>query len=549
MDEEPHAHEQLVAKLRRSSSSGSEANAAGSEAQNPAKSSGREANATGIPAKSRRLTGSSSSGSEANMTGSNSQIPVVSNEEIPAAANLIAPKRSFLLEPMILILLFAYNFSSTVLKSQIIYQSCTTGFGYPNEVCKLLGTRNATNETKRIEAQVQPYAAQVFLTIKLVECIVPAFCGLFVGAWADRYGRKPLLMISYLGYGLQYLLSACIAYFTMQSGGQVSPWFYVLTIIPLSLFGSSVTYSVAALCYIGDVSTGKLRSYRMIAYELAIYVGLLLGSFASGFVYEATNGNAYIIFVISAASVFSALFTIGTLLPESLRTRQGNLVARQEFMLKDLWHTCTRRRDFTDRSVLILLMLVLLLTAFVSDGNNSVFYMFMRTKFHWTVKEFTSYETVSILVPAVAGSGGMFFLWSLRQCTNSSLIWLAMISLVSHASSSVMKAFAAVDWQIYVAIGLGVFKSLVNPMCRTMITNLLLPDERGKIFALISVLQTLSPFASSSLYILIYTLTLNTCPSLFNMISGDLFGFAIILLLLVRKKKCENAVHYDPVFK
>jgi len=39
----------------------------------------------------------------------------------------------------------------------------------------------------------------------------------------------------------------------------------------------------------------------------------------------------------------------------------------------------------------------------------------MRIKFHWTVKQFTEYETVSILVPAVAGSGGVLFLWSLRM--------------------------------------------------------------------------------------------------------------------------------------
>lgn len=89
--------------------------------------------------------------------------------------------------------------SATILKSQIIYKSCTAGFGYPEAVCSLLGTKNANNETKRIEAEVQPYAARVFLTIKIVECIVPAFCGLFVGALADRYGRKPLLLASYLG--------------------------------------------------------------------------------------------------------------------------------------------------------------------------------------------------------------------------------------------------------------------------------------------------------------------------------------------------------------
>ncbi|KAH8261436.1 hypothetical protein KR044_009087, partial [Drosophila immigrans] len=499
MDEEPHAHENLLASARRETGS---------------LSSHSEEN----------LSHTSARHSEDNA----SQIPVLGNERAPSPVEPVVSSRSFLLEPMILILLFAYNFSSTVLKSQIIYQSCTAGFGYSDAVCKLLGTKNATNETKRIEDQVQPYAAHVFLTIKIVECIIPAFCGLFVGAFADRYGRKPLLLASYLGYALQYLLSACIAYVTMQRSGMVSPWFYVPTILPLSLLGSSVTYSVAAVCFIGDVSTGKLRSYRMIAYELCIYVGLLLGSFASGYVYEATN--AYIIFVISAGSVLFALLTMAALLPESLSARQQGIAARQEFIIMDLWRSSVRRREFNNRSILILLICVLLLTAFVSDGSNSVFYMFMRTKFHWTVRDFTNYETVSILVPAVAGSGGMLFLWSLRQCTKSAILWLALISLLSHASSSLMKAFAFVDWQIYLAIGLGIFKSLVNPMCRTMITNLLPGDERGKVFAMISVLQTLSPFASSTLYVVFYTLTLSTAPSFFNLISANLFGLAIVLL-------------------
>jgi len=90
----------------------------------------------------------------------------------------------------------------------------------------------------------------------------------------------------------------------------------------------------------------------------------MLGSFASGYVYEATN--AYIIFVISAGSIFFALFTMAIFLPESLRTRPTNVTARPEFMLKDLWRTCTKRREFTDRSILIMLMFVLLLTAFAT---------------------------------------------------------------------------------------------------------------------------------------------------------------------------------------
>ncbi|XP_023174840.2 uncharacterized protein LOC111602123 [Drosophila hydei] len=519
MEEAPHAHENLFAKSKRHSHD----------------------------ADSRSSYGSSIS-SEASFEEQDAVVPAVRVETNPdpspdAAAQICAQPRTFLLEPLILMLLFAYNFSSTILKSQIIYQSCTAGFGYSETICSQLGTRNATNETKRIEAEVQPYAARVFLTIKIVECIVPAFSGLFIGALADRYGRKPLLLASYLGYALQYILSAAIAYMSMQRHGLVSPWFYVISIIPLSLLGNSVTYSVAAVCFIGDVSTGKMRSYRMIAYELCIYVGLLLGSFASGYAYEASN--AYIIFVISAGSILFALFLMAALLPESLPQRQLS----EGFVLRDLWQSCARGRVFQDRSILVLLMCVLLLTAFVSDGSNSVFYMFMRAKFHWSVRDFTSYESVSILVPAVAGSGGILFLWSLRQCTGSAVLWLALISLLSHAASSLMKAFAFVDWQIYLAIGLGLFKSLVNPMCRTMITNLLPDDERGKVFALLSVLQTLSPFASSTIYIVFYTLTLSTAPGLFNLISANLFGLAIILLLVVWRKKSKHVAHYEPIFK
>ncbi|XP_017027068.1 probable peptidoglycan muropeptide transporter SLC46 isoform X2 [Drosophila kikkawai] len=522
MNDEPHAHETLVAKARRSGYKDPE-------------------------------TGSTSS--EESLSGSVSSVvpAIASNERPPETVPAIQPSlRIYLLEPFILILLFAYNFSSTVLKNEVIYQSCTSGLGYPDNVCRLLGTKNATNETKRIEEEVQPYAARVTLVMRMVECFIPAFCGLFAGAWADRYGRKPLLMCSFLGYGLQYLISAIIAYWAIQTHGLVSPWWYVLSILPISCLGSSVTYSVAAVCFIGDVSEGKVRSYRLIAYELAIYVGLLLGSFGSGYVYEATD--AYVVLSISAGSILAALFLLSALLPESLPKgdRSATTPANDRnvlSLLKDMWNSCSKPREHHNRSIMLTIMVVLLLTAFVADGSNSVFYLFMRAKFHWSVKQFTEYESVSILVPAVAGSGGVLFIWSLRKCTNSAVLWLALVSLLSHSSSSLMKAFAMVSWQIYVAIGLGVFKSLVNPMCRTMITNLLPADERGKIFALLGVVQNLSPLVSSSLYYAIYTRTLDSDPGIFNLFSTFLYSLGIILLGFVWLEKTKNRVYYVPLFR
>ncbi|KAH8277654.1 hypothetical protein KR018_003050 [Drosophila ironensis] len=439
----------------------------------------------------------------------------------------------YLLEPLILTLLFAYNFSSTVLKNEIIYQSCTAGFGYPNSDCLLLGTKNATNDTERIEEIVQPYATKVTLSMHMIECFVSAFFGLFTGVWLDVFGRKPFLMCAFLGYGLQYLISAIIAYCAMQRYGLVSPWWYLLSILPLSCLGGSVTYSAAALSFIGDVSNGKVRCYRLIAYELAIYGGLLLGSFASGNVYEATD--AYVVLSISTGSIFAALVLMIVFLPESLPSRHQSTITYPTnggrfFTLKDLWVTCTRPREHFNRSLVLINMLVILLTAFISDGSNSVFYMFMRAKFHWSVKQFTDYETVSILIPAVSGSSGVILMWSLRKVTKWAVLWLALVSVLSHLASSLMRAYASLGWHIYVATVLGIFKSLVNPMCRTMITNLLPPEERGKIFALLGILLNLSPLLSSSLYFAVYTKTLNTDPGIFNLVSSLLYGLQVCLI-------------------
>lgn len=110
------------------------------------------------------------------------------------------------------------------MRNQVIYQTCTVIFQYNESDCKLLDDKNASAEIKvdmptrstwrstdhstslvlslflqAIETELQPYVANLFLSRTLLESIVPAFCGLFIGAWSDHYGRKPLLIVSMIG--------------------------------------------------------------------------------------------------------------------------------------------------------------------------------------------------------------------------------------------------------------------------------------------------------------------------------------------------------------
>lgn len=47
---------------------------------------------------------------------------------------------------------------------------------------------------KAIENIVQPFSSKIFMAESLVQAIIPAFIVLFIGAWSDKFGRKPALL-------------------------------------------------------------------------------------------------------------------------------------------------------------------------------------------------------------------------------------------------------------------------------------------------------------------------------------------------------------------
>lgn len=87
----------------------------------------------------------------------------------------------------------------TVFQNQIIYQTCTEIFEFNKTECALLGTKNGTNETEMIEKLVQPYAAKIFMARTMIESIVPALASMFIGPWSDKFGRKPVIVSTFVG--------------------------------------------------------------------------------------------------------------------------------------------------------------------------------------------------------------------------------------------------------------------------------------------------------------------------------------------------------------
>ncbi|KAI9433776.1 major facilitator superfamily domain-containing protein, partial [Russula earlei] len=93
-------------------------------------------------------------------------------------------------------------------------------------------------------------------------------CAPIVGNLSDRYGRRPVLLFSLLGFGIDYLFLA----FAPTFG-----WLFVGRLIA-GITGASISTAAA---YIADISTPEKRAQNFgmigVAFGLGFIIGPVLG--------------------------------------------------------------------------------------------------------------------------------------------------------------------------------------------------------------------------------------------------------------------------------
>ena len=127
-------------------------------------------------------------------------------------------------------------------------------------------------------------------------------CAPIVGALSDKYGRRPILLLSLLGFGLDYLVLA------------VAPtigWLFLARIIA-GVFGASFTTGAA---YIADVSSAEKRAQNFGLLGAAFGLGFIIGPVTGGILGEI---GPRVPFYAAALVTFLNLTYGYFILPESL---------------------------------------------------------------------------------------------------------------------------------------------------------------------------------------------------------------------------------------
>jgi MFS transporter, DHA1 family, tetracycline resistance protein len=296
-------------------------------------------------------------------------------------------------------------------------------------------------------------AATVYGLLIALYSLMQFLCGPLMGALSDRFGRRPILLISMIGLGLDYLLLAVAP----------SLWIVALARIVGGVMGASVATSSA---YIADITPPERRAQNFGLIGVAFGIGFILGPLAGGVLGE--FGSRIPFFGASAVS-FVAFAFAWFLLPESLdaghrrpfRWREANPVGA--FLVVGRY------------PAVIALMLVFVLAQLAERMLESTWVLFSAYQFKWGAAPVgISFAWVGILFVFTQGVLVRYVVPKLGEWRTITL------GLAASAVCMTALAFATQGWEMYVITVPYVFGwGLTGPAIQAIVTRVVPKNEQG----------------------------------------------------------------------
>lgn len=299
-----------------------------------------------------------------------------------------------------------------------------------------------------------------------------------LGNLSDQYGRRPVLLISLLGFGIDYIFTA----FAPTLG-----WLFVGRAIA-GITGASFT---TASAYIADISTPENRAQNFGMIGAAFGIGFIIGPAMGGVVGHHFGLRAPFILaaILSLINVIYGYF----ILPESLKPEN-----RRAFCWKraNPIGSLLQLRRYPVVSGLVVSLVLIYIGAHAVQSNWGYFTMF---RFGWSEDTVGwSLAVVGLLVGLVQGL--------LIRVLNPKLgVKNAVyIGLLLYALGMTLFAFANASWMMFVFLIPYCLGGICGPAIQGIISGQVPPNEQGELqgalTSLMSVTSIIGPLIMNNLF-------------------------------------------------
>ncbi len=302
-------------------------------------------------------------------------------------------------------------------------------------------------------------------------------CSPILGGLSDRFGRRPVLLISLFGFGLDYIFLALAPSIT---------WLFIGRTIA-GICGASITTAAA---YIADVSTPEKRAQNFgligVAFGLGYIIGPVIGGLSSNF------GPRAPFWISAALSLLNFMYGY-FILPESLGKRNRR---RFDWKRANPVGALIRLRLYPVISGLVISLILLYLAAHAVQSTWSFYTMF---KFKWD-GNMVGYS-LGALGLMIAVVQGLVIRVAIPKVGKANAV---ILGLSFYMTGMLLFSMATEGWMMFVIIPIYCLGGLAGPALQGIISTQIPRNEQGELqgslTSLMSATSIVGPLIMNNLF-------------------------------------------------
>jgi DHA1 family tetracycline resistance protein-like MFS transporter len=335
-----------------------------------------------------------------------------------------------------------------------------------------------------------------------------------LGVLSDRYGRRPVLLISLAGAAVDYLIMA------------FAPELWML-VLGRAIAGLTSANMAVATAYITDISSEEQRAQRFGYFHAMFGIGFIIGPVLGGIL-----GDYWVRAPFIAAAVLNGLNLALAIfvLPES---RKGDAGTKFDFANLNPFKPLGWAMSF---AALLPLMAIFVIINFVANVYGTSWAMFGEDAFGWT----------GLWVGLSLGAYGFFHAGAQAFITGPAVKWLGerwalIIGIGCEVVALATISLAGQGWVVFAIMPLFALGGIGIPALQSLMTQQVDGDNQGKLQGVLSSLVSLSAVFGPLFFSFVYFAVRPVWPGAIWIIAASLYFIALPLMLGIKRTQVAPA--------
>jgi DHA1 family tetracycline resistance protein-like MFS transporter len=331
-------------------------------------------------------------------------------------------------------------------------------------------------------------------------------CSPILGALSDRFGRRPVLLVSLAGGAIDYMIMAATPFL----------WLLYATRIVAGVTGATMAVASA---YIADVTAAEERGKRFGQMNAAFGIGFIAGPMLGGWMGEIH---------LRAPFVFASLLCAANLIMGYLFLPESSPLALRHEKPVWRWRTVNpfmaMHGAFSHRGLRPLLA-VYGLVAIIGQIGAAIWVIYGQDRYHWS----TFVVGVSLALFGLFHAGAQAFLPG-PLIHRLGERWSAFVAMVADACAYVWVGLATKGLMVLLFSPVFCIGGIAIPALQALMSEQVDEDDQGQLQGNLAALNSLAGVAGPLGVTSLYAVTKAWMPGFVWIVGAGLYAICIVLL-------------------